>query len=136
MNRGVSTRSIHFMDMVLYVCREMNRQNPSKIFLDGEGQPMEMPTIFKLFRVDQEVEKLSIDDVDLLILDNLSELRTYNNDEQIKTFLKLLHNISSSKGKGLILLHLNNRPGDGIPELVRSMGIEVLDIPNDAFRSQ
>lgn len=135
MNRGVSTRSIHFMDMVLYVCREMNRQNPSKIFLDGEGQPLEMPTIFKLFRVDQEVEQLSIDDVDLLILDNLSELRTYNNDEQIKTFLKLLHNISSSKGKGLILLHLNNRPGDGIPELVRSMGIEVLDIPNDAFRS-
>ncbi len=135
MNRGVSTRSIHFMDMVLYVCREMNRQNPSKIFLDGEGQPLEIPTIFKLFRVDQEVEQLSIDDVDLLILDNLSELRTYNNDEQIKTFLKLLHNISSSKGKGLILLHLNNRPGDGIPELVRSMGIEVLDIPNDAFRS-
>jgi hypothetical protein len=135
MNRGVSTRSIHFMDMVLYVCRELDRPNPSKIFLDEEGEPVEMPTIYKLFKVDQEVERLSIDDVDLMILDNLSELRTYNNDDQIRKFLELLNSISTNKGKGLLLFHLNNRPGDGIPDLVKSMNIEMLDIPNDAFRS-
>jgi hypothetical protein len=135
MNRGVSTRSIHFMDMVLYVCRELNKPNPSKIMLDEDGQPIEMPTIYKLFKVDQEVERLSIDEVDLMILDNLSELRTYNNDDQIKRFLELLDDISKKKGKGLILFHLNNRPGDGIPELVKSMGIEILDIPNEAFRN-
>ncbi len=135
MNRGVSTRSIHFMDMVLYVCRELNKSNPSKIMLDDDGQPIEMPTIYKLFKVDQEVEQLSLDEVDLMILDNLSELRTYNNDDQIKKFLELLDDISKKKGKGLILFHLNNRPGDGIPELVKSMGIEVLDIPNEAFRN-
>jgi len=134
MNRGVSTRSIHFMDMVLYVCRDSSKPSSSKIILDENGSPLEIPTIFKLFKVDQEIDRLSLDDVDLLVLDNLSELRTYNNDDQIRRFMELLLRISREKGKGLVIFHLNNRPDNGLRNLIESMNIEVLEIPNEVFQ--
>ena len=89
--------------------------------------------IYKLFKVDQEIDHLSMDDIDLVILDNISELRTYSNDDRVRSLLDTMNRIWESCGKGLLVYHINNRPNDGVGELVTEMGFEILEIPNDVF---
>lgn len=127
-NRGISHRSIYFMDMILHVCRECDQPNPSRIIIDDEGLELDLPTIFKLYRVDQELYQMKLDNVDLVVIDNLSELRTYNTNEQTAGFLKILQNVCDQKNIGLFMLHLNNRPGDGIPDLAVEMGSELVEM--------
>jgi len=134
MNRGINIKDIYFMDMVLHVCREGGRSKAPVIHVPDSKEPLELPTVFKLYRVDQELSSLSLDDIELMVLDNVSELRTYNSDQQIRTFLGLLHGLSQKTGKGLILLHLDNRPNDGMRELAEGMSIHTLAIPAKAFQ--
>ncbi len=134
MTRGINIKDIYFMDMVLHVCRDGSMAKAPVISIPGSDGPLELPTVFKLYRVDQEVGSLSIGDIDLMVLDNVSELRTYNSDQQIRTFLGLLHDLSRKTGKGLILLHLDNRPNDGMRVLAEGMSINTLTIPAKAFQ--
>ncbi|MFW3146297.1 MAG: hypothetical protein ACMUIE_05750 [Thermoplasmatota archaeon] len=133
-NRGVGIRDIHFMDMVLYVGRKSRSTIKTAIYFNKEGEIIDLPTIYKLFKVDQEVDELFLDDVDLIILDNISELRTYNQDQQISEFLDLLREVSDKSGAGQIILRFNTKPKDGIPEMCTSRGLEPLDLPNDLFQ--
>ena len=132
-NRGINIRDIHFMDMVLYVCRQGSKGKLPQLTVPYSADPLELPTVFKLYRVDQELDQLSLGDIDLIVLDNISELRTYNSDQQIRTFLGLLHEMSRRLNKGLILLHLDNRPNDGMKELAEELGMGTLTIPPQAF---
>lgn len=133
-NRGVTTRNLHFMDMVLYVCRQSDKPNKTKIYFNEEGEVLDLPTVYKVFKVDQEVEDLKMDDIDIIILDNISELRTYNNDDQIESFLSILKSVSDKTKNGLLLLRFNNKPNDGLEQMGENLGIESLEIPNDSFR--
>ena len=83
--------------------------------------------------VDQEIDHLTLDDIDMVILDNISELRTYSNDERVKSLLDLLNEIWEKSGKGLMIYHINNRPNDGVGEIASEMGLEILEIPNYVF---
>ena len=89
--------------------------------------------IYKLFKVDQEINHLSLNDIDLVILDNISELRTYSNDDRVRVLLELLNRIWEKDGKGLMIFHINNRPNDGVEEIASEMGLEIIEIPNDVF---
>jgi hypothetical protein len=132
-NRGVPIRTIHFMDMVLGISSRGSGNEAPEITSPNDDGFLEMPMHYKLFKVDQEERSLSLDDVDLVILDNITELRTYNNDDGVRSLLELLNSIWDKAGKGLMVLHINNRPDDGIDRLSKEIGLELVKIPNDVF---
>jgi hypothetical protein len=132
-NRGIPIRNIHFMDMVLGISGRPMGQTKQTITYGGSDEQLAMPIIYKLFKVDQEIDHLTLDDIDMVILDNISELRTYSNDERVKSLLDLLNEIWEKSGKGLMIYHINNRPNDGVGEIASEMGLEILEIPNDVF---
>jgi hypothetical protein len=132
-NREVPIRSIHFMDLVLgSTIQSMNRRRP-QLYLNEGGQELNIPHVFKLYKIDQEIVSLSLDEVDLVVLDNISELRTYSNDERVTHVISLLNHIYENSSKGLVVLHINNRPDDGMEELSRENDLEMVNIPNDVF---
>ncbi len=132
-NREVPIRSIHFMDIVLGVSGRSSGKNVPEVILTNDGETLDIPMVYKLYKVDQEVDSLSLEDVDLVVLDNISELRTYSNDERVRSLLEMLNSIWENAGKGLMVLHINNRPGDGVDELSSEMGLDIVNIPNDVF---
>ena len=124
-NRGVPIRGIHFMDMVLGISGRATGQGKQMILYGESGEEVEIPMIYKLFKVDQEIDHLSLTDVDLVILDNISELRTYSNDDRVRSLLEMLNDIWEKTGKGLMIYHINNRPNDGVGEIASEMGLEI-----------
>lgn len=132
-NRGVPIRDIHFMDMVLGISGRSMGQPQQTLTIGESGEQLEIPMIYKLFRVDQEIDHLSLDNVNMVILDNISELRTYSNDDRVRSLLDMLNNIWEKGGKGLMIYHINNRPNDGVGEIASEIGLEILEIPNEVF---
>ena len=132
-NRGIPIRNIQFMDMVLGISGRSSGQSQQSITLGDTGEKLDIPMIYKLFKVDQEINHLSLNDIDLVILDNISELRTYSNDDRVRVLLELLNRIWEKDGKGLMIFHINNRPNDGVEEIASEMGLEIIEIPNDVF---
>ncbi|MEA3558079.1 MAG: hypothetical protein U9R75_02395 [Candidatus Thermoplasmatota archaeon] len=133
-NRGVTTKDLHFMDMVLYVCRKTEAPNKTKISFSEKGDILDLPTIYKIYRIDQEVENLTLEKIDLIVLDNISELRTYNNDEQIRSFLSILKEVSERTKSGLLIFRFNNKQNDGLEKICEGLGVESLEIPNGSFK--
>ncbi|MFO8051541.1 MAG: hypothetical protein R6V01_07580 [Thermoplasmatota archaeon] len=132
--KNITTKDVYFMDMVLYVCRKTETSNRTKLYLRDNGEPLDLPTVYKMYRVDQEPEDLFLDDIDVIILDNISELRTYNNDEQIKEFISILFDVSNKTNTGLLIFRLDSRPSDGLETICENIGIETLEIPNESFK--
>ncbi|MGA1820181.1 MAG: hypothetical protein ACMUHU_04140 [Thermoplasmatota archaeon] len=133
-NRSVPIRNIHFMDMVLGVARRPRSPEEGGLFFPDDGSNVEFQGLYKIFKVDQEVDRLSLDEIDLIVFDNISELRTYNNDDRVRSMVELLARISDRAGKGIFILHINNRPNDGISELTSEIGFETVNVPNDVFK--
>ena len=133
-NRAVPIRSIYFMDMVLGVARRPRSPDEGGLFFPDDGSSVEFQSLYKIFKVDQEVDRLSLDEIDLVVFDNISELRTYNNDDRVRSIVELLTGIWERAGKGLFILHINNRPNDGISELSSEIGLEMVNVPNDVFK--
>ena len=133
-NRSVPIRNIYFMDMVLGVARRPRPEKDEGLFFADDGSSVDIPSIYKLFKVDQEVDVLTLDEVDVVILDNVSELRTYNNDDRVRSMLELLNEIWKRDARGIFLMHLNNRPNDGVKKISGELGFETLEIPNDVFQ--
>lgn len=132
-NRDVPIRNIHFMDIVLGVSGRGTGQNGPFIVITEDGDPIDIPMVYKLYKVDQEVDILNLEDVDIVAMDNISELRTYSNDDRVMSIIEVLNGIWKKAGKGLMVFHINNRPDDGVKELAVETGLEVVEIPNDVF---
>jgi len=134
-SRGIPSRNIYFMDMVPYISSDYFKPNSSKLYLADGGEPLKLPPIFKLYRIDQEVASLALSNIDIVIVDNISELSTFNTQNQISSFLETLYNACRSLKKGLLLFHLDDKPNDGLVKMASSLGLETLALPNDAFRN-
>lgn len=133
-NRGIPIRSIYFMDMVLGIARKSRLPGEGGLIFPDDGSSVDLPSLYKIFKVDQEVGSLSLDEIDLIVLDNVSELRTYNNDDRVRSMIELFTGIRERTGKGIFILHINNRPNDGISELSSELGLEMVNVPNDVFK--
>jgi hypothetical protein len=87
-----------------------------------------------LFKVDQEIDNLSLENIDIIILDNITELRTYTNDERVRSILQILNRIWERSKKGLMVFHVQNQPNDGVGEIASDLGLETIQIPNEVFK--
>lgn len=133
-NRGVSPSSIYFMDMILK--EDLNNKEPgnSRFTFGASERNLDLSIKFDLFKDDREITEMDLDKIDMMIIDNLSELRTHKSIEQIESFIRVFSGIADMKKNGLFMLHLNNMPGDGIPEIADSIDAEIIDISSDASR--
>jgi hypothetical protein len=132
-NRGIPIRDVHFMDMVLGISGRPMGATAQRLTYGESNEELKIPMIYKLFKVDQEIDELTLDNIDLVILDNVTELRTYSNDDRVRSLLGILNDIWKKAGKGLMVYHINNRPQDGVTDIAAEMGLEILQIPNEAF---
>jgi hypothetical protein len=132
-NRGIPIRNIIFMDAVLGISGRSSIQSRQSITYEDDREKLDIPIIYKLFKVDQEIDHMSLSNIDMVILDNISELRTYSNDDRVRSLLNILTDVGDRTGKGLMIYHINNRPDDGVEEIASEMGLELLRIPNEVF---
>lgn len=96
--------------------------------------PMDVPAMFNLYRNDVEIKELDVSIVSTVILDNVSEMRVYNADERVRSYLEFLNGIAERNGTGLRLIYFR-RPGDpGAKDFAGSLGLEHVEIPDSVFR--
>jgi hypothetical protein len=51
----------------------------------------------------------------------------------VRSLLETLNSIWDRSGKGIFILHINNRPEDGVKEIAERIGMDIVDIPNETF---
>jgi hypothetical protein len=135
-SQGVNSRHITFMDMAMYIGRNQpGKEDSTRIVIEEGGEEFQVPAIYKLFRFDQELRSFDLGDIDLVILDNISELGVYNNPEQIRKFLEVYLDLSRNHGKGLFLYHFKGIPDGHLMDTIKDMGMEIIEIPDSVLKT-
>ena len=127
----IPLKRIYFMDIVLYM----------KGSIRGEGNPpvktgkevIKIPRVYRLFRVDQEAEGLDMSEVDLIILDNLTEFLHFNTLEEAEQFVDSVSEPASRLKKGLIVILLKNEGYREAAEVLKKKGFVEVTVPPELF---
>lgn len=133
-SKNVNSKNIIFMDMAMHIGKRSHGGGSNKIEIsEGDGE-LDVPGTFKLFRYDQELKSIKFTDIDLVVLDNVTELEVYNNPDQIREFLKVFLDAANKLKKGLILYNFKTGKNNGLVQTAEDMGIDHIEIPDSVLK--
>lgn len=127
----VPLKRIYFMDVVLYMKGAIRDLRNPPIRADGEA--LKIPRVYRLFRVDQEVEGMDLSEVDLIILDNLTEFLHFNTLVEAEQFLDSLNKPISRLKKGMIIILLKAEGYEEVTAVLKERGFVEVEVPPELF---
>jgi len=127
----IPLKNIYFMDTILY----MKGPAPTEKLppITAGKKEIKLPRVYRLFRVDQEVSSLSLSDVDVIILDNITEFLHYNSLDDTLSFIDTLHKPVAEMMKGFYIIMLNTPGYQKVLRPLKESGFVEASVPPELF---
>lgn len=127
----IPLKRIYFMDVVLYMKGSIrDSRNPP---IKTDGQSLQIPRVYRLFRVDQEAEEMNMSEVDLIIIDNLTEFLHFNTMKEAEQFVDSISEPASNLRKGMIIILLKTEGYEEVAEALKKKGFVEVTVPPELF---
>ncbi|MCD6111418.1 MAG: hypothetical protein J7K08_07080 [Thermoplasmata archaeon] len=127
----IPLKKIYFMDIVLYMKGSTRGEKNPPIKTD-KGI-IQIPRVYRLFRVDQEADGLNMSEVDLIIIDNLTEFLHFNTLEEAERFVDSISEPASDLMKGLIVILFKTEGHRQAAEALKKKGFVEVTVPPELF---